>query len=262
MRWGPDGRRAAVTVSFDNLGEVTDLQRGNWPEDQQLGHHFSVTRALPRILDVLAELDLRATFFVEGLNTELYPDTLADLAATGHEVAYHGWCHEPWAELEPDKEAELLQRGITEMAELGLRPQGFRPPGGDLTSESLEVLSELGFTYCSPAGDGVSVEDGIAILPFDWQVLDAYHYLLRFAPLRERDHGSPDPLPPSRLAETLQEAIGADGHLSLVFHPFLTEPKERFEVVREALTRVRGRVDEGDLWCAPYRDVSEWLRSR
>jgi peptidoglycan/xylan/chitin deacetylase (PgdA/CDA1 family) len=112
MRWGPDGRRAAVTLSFDNLGEVTDLQRGNWPEDQQLGHHFSVTRALPRILDVLAELDLRATFFVEGLNTELYPDTLTELAAAGHELAYHGWCHEPWAELEPDKEAELLQRGV------------------------------------------------------------------------------------------------------------------------------------------------------
>ena len=93
-------------------------------------------------------------------------------------------------------------------------------------------------------------------------MLDAYHYLARFAALRERDHGSPHPLPPSRLAETLQAAIGGDGHLSLVFHPFLTEPEERFDVVRQALTRVRGRVDEGEIWCAPYREVSEWLRSR
>jgi peptidoglycan/xylan/chitin deacetylase (PgdA/CDA1 family) len=262
VSWGRDGRRAAVTVSFDNLGEVTDLQRGSWPDEEPLGRHFSVTRALPRILALLRELELRATFFVEGLNTELYPDTLVELVEAGHEIAYHGWCHEQWADLDPSQEAELLQKGVDAMGELGLRPQGFRPPGGRLTSDTLRLLREAGFIYCSPAGHGVGVREGIAILPFDWQVLDAYHYLLRFAPLRERDHGSPDPLPPSRLAETLQEAIRGDGHLSLVFHPFLTEPEERFEVVREALTRVRGRVDEGDLWCAPYREVSEWLRSR
>jgi hypothetical protein len=259
MSWGPTGRRAAVTISFDNLGEVTDLQRGEWPDDEPLGRHFSVTRALPRLLALLGELDLRATFFVEGLNTELYPDRLVEIAAAGHELAYHGWCHEQWAELDSTREAELLQRGVRAMEELDLRPRGFRPPGGDLTHETVGTLRELGFTYCSPAGDGVSVQHGVAVIPFDWQVLDAYHYLPRFARLRERDHGSPDPLPPSRLAEKLQGAIGKDGHLSLVFHPFLTEPEERFEVVREALAAVRGHTD---LWCAPYREVSEWVRSR
>jgi peptidoglycan/xylan/chitin deacetylase (PgdA/CDA1 family) len=257
VSWGPEGRRGAVTVSFDNLGEVTDLQRGNWPEGEPLGRHFSVTRALPRTLELLEELDLRATFFVEGLNTELYPDTLRDIAAAGHEVAYHGWCHEPWSELEPLRELQLLRHGVEAMGELDLRPHGFRPPGGDLTSGSLSALRDLGFSYCSPAGEGVKVHNGIAILPFDWQLLDAYHYLPRFAPKRERDHGFPAPLPPSRLAETLQAAIGSDGHLSLVFHPFLTEPEERFDVMREALEAVK----RADTWCTPYREVSEWVRS-
>jgi peptidoglycan/xylan/chitin deacetylase (PgdA/CDA1 family) len=257
VSWGPEGRRGAVTVSFDNLGEVTDLQRGNWPEGEPLGRHFSVTRALPRILELLEELDLRATFFVEGLNTELYPETLRDIAAAGHEVAYHGWCHEPWSELDPAQEAELLRRGVEAMGELDLRPHGFRPPGGDLASTSLRTLRELGLSYCSPAGDGLEVRDGIAILPFDWQVLDAYHYLPRFGPMRERDYGSPDELPPSRLAETLRAAIGRDGHLSLVFHPFLTEPEERFEIVQAALEAVK----RPDMWCAPYREVSEWVLS-
>jgi peptidoglycan/xylan/chitin deacetylase (PgdA/CDA1 family) len=257
VSWGPDERRGAVTVSFDNLGEVTDLQRGNWPEGEQLGRHFSVTRALPRVLKLLEELDLRATFFVEGLNTELYPDTLRGIAAAGHEVAYHGWCHEPWSELDPQRELELLRRGVEAMSDLDLRPHGFRPPGGDLTSASLSALREIGFLYCSPAGEGVKVRDGIAILPFDWQALDAYYYLPRFAPIRERGHGSPEALPPSRLAETLEAAIGRDGHLSLVFHPFLTEPEERFEVMQGALAAVK----RADVWCAPYREVSEWVRS-
>src|SRR5215211_4699703 len=77
--WGPDACRAAASVTFDNLGEAADLERGLWPEDEPLGRHFSVKRTLPRILDTLEELGLRATFFAEGLNTELYPDALLEI---------------------------------------------------------------------------------------------------------------------------------------------------------------------------------------
>jgi peptidoglycan/xylan/chitin deacetylase (PgdA/CDA1 family) len=262
--WGPDHRRAAVTVSFDNLGEVTELRRGTWPEDEPLGRHFSVTRSLPRILALLEEVSLRATFFVEGLNTELYPESLREIAAAGHEVAYHGWCHEQWAELGPSSEAELLERGVHAMEELGVRPEGFRPPGGRLASTSLAALERRGFTYCSPAGEGVGVEHGVVILPFRWRVLDAYHYLPRFADLRQRDHGSAEALPPGRFAETLaaelRGAVESGRHLSLVFHPFLAWPEERFKVVRGQLAAVRALVVEGVVWCAPYGDVAGWIR--
>jgi peptidoglycan/xylan/chitin deacetylase (PgdA/CDA1 family) len=249
---------AAVSVTFDNLGEVTALERGEWPEGEPLGRHFSVTRALPRLLDLLAETGLRATFFVEGLNAELYPDTLRAMAAAGHEVAYHGWCHEPWAELEPAAERELLERGVRRLGELGLRPSGFRPPGGDLTPASPALLRELGFTYCSPAV-GTRAE-GLAVLPFRWELLDAFHYLPRFAGLRAEATGAPDPMAPARLRATVLgalEAAARDGaFLALLFHPFLSEPEERFAVIRDALERVRALVDEGAVWCAPCREVA------
>ncbi len=95
---------AAVSLTFDNLGEVTALQRGEWPAGEPLGRHWSVTRALPRILAALAEAEAQATFFVEGLNAELYPDALRSIAGAGHEVAFHGWQHEPWADLSPVEE--------------------------------------------------------------------------------------------------------------------------------------------------------------
>jgi peptidoglycan/xylan/chitin deacetylase (PgdA/CDA1 family) len=262
--WGPDRRRAAVTVSFDNLGEVTELQRGEWPADEPVGHHFSVTRALPRILARLEDLGLRATFFAEGLNTELYPGTLVELGATGHEVAYHGWCHEQWAALSPTREVQLLRRGVDAMGALGLRPLGFRPPGGRLTGTSARALRDLGFAYCSPAGRGVGVEYGIATLPFQWEIVDAYHYLPRFGSLRERDHGAADVLPPSRFAAALDAALRAaiehGRHLSMVFHPFLAEPAERFDVMSEALATVRTLVDDRVLWCVPYRDLAASIR--
>src|SRR5918998_2344086 len=87
--WGPEPRRAAVTVTFDNLGEAADLERGLWPESEPLGRHFSVRRTLPQILDLLDELGLRATFFVEGLNADLYPEALLEIFNSGHELGYH-----------------------------------------------------------------------------------------------------------------------------------------------------------------------------
>jgi peptidoglycan/xylan/chitin deacetylase (PgdA/CDA1 family) len=246
--------RAAVTVSFDNLGEITELARGEWPADAPLGRHSSVTRALPRVLALLDEVGLRATFFVEGRNTELYPDALVGIDAAGHEVAYHGWCHEPWAELGADEEVELLRRGVDAMGALGLRPVGFRPPGGGLTERSASALRSCGFAYCSPVvGDEVV---GIAGFPFAWPLVDAYYYLPRFASLR----GDADVLPPSRLAAALDAALSGaveqGGHVSFVFHPFLTESEERFAVLREALVSVRARVDDGAVRCVPYRELA------
>ena len=244
--------RATVSLTFDNLGEVTALARGQWPEDEPLGRHPSVTRALPRILALLDDAGLRATFFIEGLNAELYPDALRELAAAGHEVAYHGWRHEPWAELEPASERELLERGVAALAALGLRPAGFRPPGGELTRASAALLRELGFAYCSPMGEEVARRDGLVVLPFRWPLVDAFHYLARFGDLR----GSREPSPPSALREAVMTALDRGGHVTLVFHPFLTEREERFELLREVL----GRLRDDALWCAPCREVAAAVR--
>jgi peptidoglycan/xylan/chitin deacetylase (PgdA/CDA1 family) len=242
---------AVHTITFDNLGEVAALHRGEFPEDEPLGRHHSVTEQLPRVLALLEETELRATFFVEGLNTELYPDALSAIAAAGHEVAYHGWCHEEWAALGTDQEEELLARGVRALDDLGLRPVGFRPPGGGLNAGTVRLLRELGFEYCSPAGDARSVRDGVAIRPFSWPLVDAYHYLPRFAGLR----GSETPHAPAEFARALQGALRG-GDSSVVFHPFLAEPGERFEVMREHLHAVQALVDRGELRSVPYREAS------
>ena len=188
-----------VSVTFDNLGEASELERGTWPEGQPLGEHFSVRESLPQLLGMLAAEDIRATFFVEGLNGELYPEALAGLAAAGHEVACHGWRHEEWTELDAGRERELLARAH---AALGA-PTGFRPPGGELTASSAALLSELGFRYCSPAGERAGRLGELAVLPFRWPLIDAYYYLPHFAGLR-RAHGDPEePMAPTALRDAV-----------------------------------------------------------
>jgi peptidoglycan/xylan/chitin deacetylase (PgdA/CDA1 family) len=263
---GPEGRRAAVSVTFDNLGEAADLERGLWPADEPLGRHFSVKRTLPRILDTLEELGLRATFFVEGLNAELYPDALREIANSGHELGYHGWRHEYWPNLSTSNEGRLLERGVHKMDELGIRPRGFRPPGGRLTASSPELLENLGFTHCSPAGHGIGFLGNLVVLPFEWRLIDAYYYLPRFGGLREASTGSSEPLSPSHFREALSSALqGAardGGHLTLLFHPFLEEQEDRFEIMRATLDELRGLAEDGLVWCAPYRDMASWVRER
>src|SRR5215213_6262571 len=260
---GPEARRAAVSVTFDNLGEAADLERGLWPESEPLGRHSSVKRILPRILGMLDGLGLRATFFVEGLNAELYPEALLEIAGAGHEIAYHGWRHEYWPNLSPSVEARLLERGVRKMNELGIRPRGFRPPGGRLTPSSPKLLDDLGFTHCSPAGRGIGFLDTLVVLPFEWRLADAYYYLPRFGALRKSATGSSEPLSPVRFRETLssslRDIVRDGGHLTLLFHPFLEEQEDRFGIMRGALEELGDLSRDGVVWCAPYQEVASWV---
>jgi peptidoglycan/xylan/chitin deacetylase (PgdA/CDA1 family) len=249
-----------VSVTFDNLGEAAELERGTWPEGHPLGEHFSVRESLPQLLGMLAAEDVRATFFLEGLNGELYPEALAGLAAAGHEVACHGWRHEPWAELEPDRERELLERA---RAALG-GPAGFRPPGGRLTARSAALLSELGFAYCSPAGDRAGRLDGVAVLPFAWRLIDAYYYVPHFGGLRRHHGDTEEPMAPAALRDAVLGALDAHaaaaGHLVLLFHPFLLSVgPDAVSALAEVIGRLGELARTGRLRCVRMDEAAAAL---
>jgi peptidoglycan/xylan/chitin deacetylase (PgdA/CDA1 family) len=230
------GKRAALCLTFDNLGEAAELELGLWPGERPVGAHPSVTRALPRILDALG--GLRATFFVEGWNARVYPDALGEIAARGHETALHGWRHEIWRALSPERERELLARG----AEALRGPAGFRPPGGAGTAATGALLAELGFSYASSA-------EGDCALPFAWTAVDAYYLDPLLAPVRERLGAGRDPLSLARWREALGSARGV-----VVFHPYLLVRDDAFEVFAEFAAGLAGRDDIRALTC---RDAVE-----
>ena len=111
-------------VTFDNLGEAAELERGTWPRMSRWGSTH-VREALPELLSLLAREDLRATFFLEGLNGQLYPEALQGLRAAGTgSPATAGAA--PWHEV--SDEAERLARARDALG----GPIGFRPrPAGD-----------------------------------------------------------------------------------------------------------------------------------
>lgn len=214
-----------VALTFDNLGEASELERGTHEESFALGSHPSVTDALPRLLDELDRLQLRATFFVEGINCELYPGAVRTIAERGHEVGAHGWRHEAWTELDPSRERQLLERATAGFRSLGIYPAAFRPPGGGLTPSSPELLRELGYRWCSPAVEAVPESDhGMRWVPFDWELVDAYYLMDSFASLRVSRGERARPLEPAAVAERFAKILrdpGTRGARTVVMHPFL-----------------------------------------
>jgi hypothetical protein len=64
------------------------------------------------------------------------------------------------------------------------------------------------------------------------------------------------------LSSRLQGVVRDGGHLTLLFHPFLEDQEDRFEVMRGALEELRDLAEGGLVWCAPQRDTVSWVRER
>ncbi|HWM63491.1 MAG TPA: polysaccharide deacetylase family protein [Solirubrobacterales bacterium] len=256
----PNGARGALSLSFDNLGEAAEIELGAIPPDAPLGGHPTATRVLPAVLEALDARGIAATFFVEGLNTVAYPEQLAEIAASGHEVGYHAWRHEQWADLSAADQADNLTRGLDAFGGLGLELAGLRPPGGGLGPGEFGVLREAGLRYCSPSGEGVGTEDGVAVVPFQWRHVDASCVLPPLAPVRERMTGSPDPLDPAAFLaylDTEMERVAADGgYAAIVLHLFMLEwlGEDRLAALLECAAQASSR---GDLWVAPCAEVAD-----
>jgi len=263
-RW-PGGARAAVSLTFDNLGEAAEIELGLRGADEPRGGHWSVERGLPAVLAELAAAGagagLPATFYVEGINAETYPDALRTIAGDGHEVGFHAWCHEEWGGLSAAQEAENLDRGLAALRGLGLDVTGFRPPGGLIGPATVELLAVRGVRHCSPAGRGTGLDDGVALLPFAWPAVDVFHVLPQFAALRARASGSPEAGGPDAVRATLlaaiDDAITTNGHAVLVLHTWMAEAIR--DQLRAVLARVAAGAAAGELWVAPCDAVAAWV---
>ena len=106
---------------------------------------------VPRVLDFLAERDLKITFFIVGQDAAIESNrvVLRSLAAAGHEVANHSFRHEPWLHLysaeEIDRELSDAEAAIE--AATGRRCIGFRGPGFSFSSDVLATLARRGYDY-------------------------------------------------------------------------------------------------------------------
>ena len=109
-----------------------------------------IDRVVPRILSLLAEFDIKVTFFVVGKDVyfEKNHQALSSIVAAGHSVGNHSQNHEPWMR-EDTSEQEIAQAEELLEKVTGMRPIGFRGPGYSMSNQTLNVLARRGYKYDS-----------------------------------------------------------------------------------------------------------------
>ena len=254
-----------IVLTLDNLGEAAEIAHGTWPADAPRGRHPSVTHTLPRLLDLLDAIALRATFFVEAVNTRDYPAALREIAARGHELGFHGWRHERWGDLSPDAEQDVIDRSFAAYAQLGLDVRAFRPPGGALNPQTTRRLRGAGVSWCSATGERAGVDAAaMAHLPFRWDLVDATYLHRPFAALRA-ERGLPvDPLAPEQAVARLTDALGAEPDpiaATLILHPFLMTDGA-WPAYERLLQELGARAAAGDVRVLPGGVVAAELLGR
>lgn len=103
-------------------------------------------RHTPRLLDLLAEKNARATFFLVGKRVRQFPEVTRMIVEGGHEIGNHTYRHLPLSLLpSPMVRNEIREAGDLIMHASGFRPRYLRPPMGWFNGNVLRIAAELGY---------------------------------------------------------------------------------------------------------------------
>ena len=99
-----------------------------------------------QLIDILAEHDIKATFFVVGEWVDKYPESVKALFDAGHEVMNHSNTHPHFTQLSPTQMAAEVKACADKIESVtGVRPNLFRPPFGDYNDAVVSTMRKEGF---------------------------------------------------------------------------------------------------------------------
>jgi peptidoglycan-N-acetylglucosamine deacetylase len=258
----PDGAQVAVALSFDSDHETIPLRDGETGPGKLSQGEYGSRVGARRILALLAERGIPATFFMPAVSALLHPDEVRRYAAEGHEVGMHGWIHERTATLSPADERDLALRSAEVLAKsTGVRPAGIRTPSWDFTPATLAIIRDLGLTYDSSLmADDEPYEivqdgepSGVVEIPVEWIRDDAVYFPMdRYSALR------PYASPSSVLNIWIDEFEGAyadRGLFQLTMHPHVIGHRSRMVVLAELVDHIASRRG---VWFATHAQVAEY----
>lgn len=259
----PQDATAAVALSFDSDHETIPLRDGFTTPGKLSQGEYGARTALPRILRLLDQHEIKASFYVPAVCALLRPGEVRGYAGHGHEVALHGWIHERNATLPPGAERELTLRAADILTELtGIRPAGIRTPSRDFTPVTFGIITELGLAYDSSLmadDDPYEIEadglpTGVVEIPVEWIRDDAPYF--------PGDPARPF-TPPRAIGQMWRDEFDrayADGGLfQLTMHPHVIGHRSRIVVLEELLDYIGGHQR---IWFATHADVASYVAAQ
>ncbi|MCV7169236.1 polysaccharide deacetylase [Mycobacterium manitobense] len=256
------GAAAVATLTFDVDAETPILAQGRGYADHlmTMSHQsYGPDVGVPRILDMLAEVDVPATFFVPGWVAEHRPGLAAAIVERGHEVAHHSYSHRSPVTMTDAEERVDFVRALEVFAEQGIEIRGHRAALWGASWQTPSLIAEHGLAYDSSLmGDDrpyriATASAPIVELPVHWSLDDweQYAYL-------------PDPHigsvieSPVKVAEMWRAELDGMREYRCLFnlcvHPFLSGRPSRIVALRGLIEYAK---ETGDVRFARCRDVAD-----
>jgi polysaccharide deacetylase family protein (PEP-CTERM system associated) len=141
-----------LTIDVEDYFHVSAFEKLSTPETWG-GRECRVERNTDLVLSLLAEKDVKATFFILGWVAERYPQLTRKIAELGHEVASHGYLHQRVALQDRETYRQDIRRGKALLEDqIGAPVLGYRAPSYSITRQTAWAFDELidaGFLYDS-----------------------------------------------------------------------------------------------------------------
>jgi peptidoglycan/xylan/chitin deacetylase (PgdA/CDA1 family) len=257
----PDGRRAAMFLSFDVDAETAWTSKDPAHADKLVTMSYGGYEArvgTPKLLELLRQLDLKATFFITGWSVDAHPAMAEAILRDGHEIGHHGYHHLMPDPGSPHIQSELDQGFDALKRVLGVVPVGYRAPYGESCEELRSSLASRGMLYSSSWRDDVrpyrqqlaNGAPGVVELPVTASYDDWMHGLsARFSPrpIFPKEHVL------SIWRDELDEICDWGGMVTTVLHPQVSGRPMRLRLLREFLTYAQ---DTGDVWIATGQQIA------
>jgi peptidoglycan/xylan/chitin deacetylase (PgdA/CDA1 family) len=249
-----------LSFDFDAISIWVGPKRTRSPNLISRGE-FGARVGAERILRLLSDENIPTTWFIPGHTIDTFPEICREIADGGHEVGYHGYCHEGPSSKRPlEEERKILLRSIECIERIsGKAPVGHRLPGGNLGERWTRLLIEHGIRYDSSMapndfaptyhrlGDVPNTEEpyefgaevDLVILPFDWNMDDAPYFSY------EPGSGRPGLRSPAEVLEIwkdefdyLYQRIG-EGVYVLTMHPQTTGKGSRMLMLERLIAHMK-----------------------
>lgn len=157
-----------LVLSFDieDWNQTTGARVGQYDWDKR-GPAFE--RQMRAIFSLLDQSGWKATFFLLGMTIKHYPEIIQEIVHKGHEIACHGYWHEPTYRMTRDAFRSDIEASIELITKLcGKRPMGYRAPYFSINRDCIwafELIAEYGFSYDSSQYDTPWVSRRIEGIP-------------------------------------------------------------------------------------------------
>lgn len=158
--------RLLLSIDFEDWHQLVHRRLGREDWDRP---HPEFRRHVRTVLDLLDELDARATFFLLGMTVANHPELVREVVDRGHEPASHGHAHVPVHRQSRDEFHADVERSIAEIEQAaGRRPLAYRAPAFSINRAApwaYDVLADLGFRCDSSQLDSPRVPDRLGAIP-------------------------------------------------------------------------------------------------